>query len=142
MAKDRYLSLVKKFPLKPIRTEDDLDAATAMLDSLTTRELAPDEVDYLEALTVLVRAYESLHFPVEPVPDGQMLQFLIEQSGKSRRQIATETGMALSTINAVIGGKRPLTREQTARLAECFHIAAEAFVSGGTARLPARTSRR
>jgi hypothetical protein len=33
-----YLALISRLPLRPIRTDDELDAATAMIDNLTGRD--------------------------------------------------------------------------------------------------------
>ena len=35
---DRYLELVRLFPLRPLRTDSDLDAAIAVVDSLIDHE--------------------------------------------------------------------------------------------------------
>ncbi len=35
---DRYLGLIQELPLRPIRSEAELDRAIAMLDSLSDRE--------------------------------------------------------------------------------------------------------
>src|SRR5579872_2385309 len=56
---DLYLTLIREFPLRPIRSEADLDGAIAMIDALTDRgELRPDEQDYLDVLSKLVEEYE------------------------------------------------------------------------------------
>ena len=36
-AEDRYLDLVRQFPLRPLRTDGDLDAAIAAINSLIDR---------------------------------------------------------------------------------------------------------
>ena len=38
---DRYLELVRRFPLRPLRTDADLDAAVAVVDELSTRTSCP-----------------------------------------------------------------------------------------------------
>ena len=46
---DRYLELVHRFPLRPIRSDKELDQAIRVLDSLLDRtRLEPEEKDYLE----------------------------------------------------------------------------------------------
>lgn len=59
-----YLELVRRFPLRPIRTEEELDAATVVIHSLIDKEvLTPPEDDYLDVLSDLVIAYEEVHYP-------------------------------------------------------------------------------
>src|SRR2546430_10952534 len=49
---DRYLDLVRRFPLRPLRTEADLDAAIAAMDALPDRPvLTAPEQDYLDVRT-------------------------------------------------------------------------------------------
>jgi HTH-type transcriptional regulator / antitoxin HigA len=59
-AEDRYFSLVRKFPLRPIRSGQEHDRAIAVVDSLSDRrrELATEERDYLIVLALLIEQYE------------------------------------------------------------------------------------
>src|ERR1017187_4749966 len=42
-----YLALIRRFPLRPIRTDAELDAASGVVDELTDRDnLSPAESDY------------------------------------------------------------------------------------------------
>src|SRR4051812_30091811 len=61
----RYLALVRRCPLLPIRSEAELDRAIARLDALSDRgRLAPDEREYLLVLAALVERYEDEHDPM------------------------------------------------------------------------------
>src|SRR5260370_41320054 len=77
---DRYLDLVRQFPLRPLRTDADLDAAVAIIDVLIDRHsLKAPEQDYLDVLSDLVEAYETEAGPKRPVRDAALRRFLIEQ---------------------------------------------------------------
>src|SRR5438105_6625526 len=77
---DQYLDLVRRFPLRPLRTDADLDAAVAVIDALIDRPaLTAPEQDYLDVLSDLVEAYESETIPMRPVGDAELLRFLIDQ---------------------------------------------------------------
>jgi HTH-type transcriptional regulator/antitoxin HigA len=55
----RYLELVRRFPLRPIRTKRDYRLATKVMEELAIRgedDLNGDERDYLDVLTDLVEA--------------------------------------------------------------------------------------
>src|SRR5215218_5275839 len=82
---DRYLELVRRFPLRPLRTGADLDAAVAVVDGLLDqdRRSAPEQ-DYLDVLGDLIGAYEAEAVPIRPVGDADMLRFLIGNRGTTQ----------------------------------------------------------
>ena len=77
---NRYLELIDQFPLRPLRSERELNRATEMIHSLVDRmdSLDTGEQDYLDVLGDLVEKYELEHHPVGDVSDVEMLQHLIE----------------------------------------------------------------
>jgi HTH-type transcriptional regulator/antitoxin HigA len=69
IADDPYLELIRRCPLRPIRSEAELTRAIAMLDWLVDKETAglrrtPSEHDYLLVLAGLVEDYEDVHYPM------------------------------------------------------------------------------
>src|SRR5437762_12087877 len=95
---DRYLDLVRQFPLRPLRTDADLDAAVAVIDTLIDRpKLTAPERDYLDVLSDLVEAYEAENVPVRPLGDADLLRFLIEQQDVPQVGVAAGAGIAEST---------------------------------------------
>lgn len=67
-----YLELVLKKALRPIRSEEELDHATEVMDGLTDRfdSLSQEERDYLDVLSDLVHAYEKKHHPIGRLPEN------------------------------------------------------------------------
>jgi HTH-type transcriptional regulator/antitoxin HigA len=127
---DRYLDLIRRFPLRPLRTDADLDAAVAVIDELLDRAaLAAPEQDYLDVLSDLVESYETETIPMRPVSDAELLRFLIEHKSVTQAEAASGTGIAESTISEVLSGKRKLNRGQIAKLARYFHINPGAFLA-------------
>ena len=130
-SQDRYLELVLAFPLRPIRTEQELDAATKVIHSLIDLDkLVGSEQDYLDVLTDLVETYETDHYPDEPVSDAEMLGYLLETKGVSQSAAAKGAGIAESTISEVLSGKRTLNRKQIGKLAKFFGVGAGVFEFG------------
>ncbi len=126
---DSYLELVRRFPLRPIRSEKELDRAIAVINSLLDRDrLSAAEADYLDVLGDLVERYESKTHPMKDVSDGAMLRFLIDQRGVKQVEVARATGIAESTISEVIAGKVQLTRAQIGKLADYFHVSPAVFM--------------
>lgn len=128
---DRYLELVCRFPLRPLRTDADLDAAIAVVDGLLDQdELSDAEQDYLDVLSDQIEAYEAEAVPIRPVEDAEMLRFLIESRGETQAAVAASAGIAESTISEVLAGKRTLNRSQIGKLARYFHVEPGVFAFG------------
>lgn len=127
----RYLALVKKFPLRPIRDDEELAAASAIVDSLLDKKkLTLPEQDYLHVLGNLIEEYEDEHHEIPSLPDSEMLRHLIESNDLKQVELARATGIVDTTISAVLAGKRMLTREQVGKLSQYFHVSAETFAIG------------
>ena len=131
--RDRYLELIQRFPLRPIRSEEQLDAAIKVIDSLIDLPtLSAPEQDYLDVLSGLVEEYEDEHEPPpEPTTPGEMLQFLLEIKGLQVGVVAKGAGVAEATLAEVLSGKRKLTRGQIGKLARFFHVEPGALAFGG-----------
>src|SRR5439155_22026723 len=131
MKRERYLDLVRQFPPRPIRSERDLDRATRVIDALIDRpSLSSDEKDYLNVLSDLVEAYEEERYPMARVSDARMVRHLMEAKGVNQTEVAQATGIANSTISAVLKGTRQLTREHIGQLAIFFHVDPGVFIFG------------
>lgn len=136
-----YFGLVQSFPLRPIRSEAELDRAIAIIDSLLTREdLDSGEEDYLDVLSDLVHKYEAEHDPIAPVPDSDMVRFLLESNGLSQTELAQQTGVAESTISEVLAGKRKLSRRHIAIFAKAFHVSPAIFFHEALEMTPERAT--
>lgn len=127
-----YWKLCRRFPLRPITNDAELEQSTAIIDELVDRgfdDLDPRETDDLDVLSELSEAFEDKQHPLEPVSDGEMLEFLCEQHQVTRTAVAESTGIAATTLSAVIQGKRELTREQIRRVCQFFHTSTEVFAT-------------
>lgn len=121
--KDRYLELVQYVPLRPIRTEAELDEAINMVDYLIDRkQMNADEKDYLAVLADLIEKYEDVHYPMEKPVEKDMLRFLLEAKGVTQAQVAKDCRIAESTISEVLKGVRKLNRNHIAKLSAYFHV--------------------
>lgn len=127
---DIYFQLVRRFPLRPIRSEKELTAAIKVVNGLVDRfdHLDDDEHAYLSVLGDLVKKYEDEHVAWDTaIPDHEILAFLIEQKNLTQSVVARETAIAESTISAVLKGTRRLTRDHIGRLAKFFHVPPSVF---------------
>ena len=125
---DIYLGLVREFPLRPIRSDAELDRAIAMIDSLIARDdLGSGEEDYVDVLGDLVHRYEAEHDPIASVPDAEMIRFLIESNDMTQAELAQRCEIAESTISEILAGKRKLSRRHIATMAGVFRVSPAIF---------------
>jgi len=97
---DSYLRMVRAFPLRPIRSESELDRAIEVIDSLIAKEdLDSGQEDYLDVLGDLVHKYEAEHDPMVAVSDTDMVRFLLESNEMAQTELAQRSGITESTIS-------------------------------------------
>jgi HTH-type transcriptional regulator/antitoxin HigA len=124
-----YLALIRRFPLRPLRTDAELDAASEMVDELTGRDdLSPAESDYLDVLGDLVEKYEDEHVEMPHVSDGTMLRSLIEEKGVRQVDVVRGTGISKTVLSLVLNDKRDLTREHIGVLSKYFGVSPSSFL--------------
>lgn len=123
-----YLVLVEEVPLRPIRSDEELDRAIAAIDSLLDKpKLSRDQEDYLDVLSDLVHKYEQEVHPIEAASDSEMLRHLMESRGMTQTALSNATMIAVSTISEILGGKRRLARQHISAVSKFFGVSADAF---------------
>jgi HTH-type transcriptional regulator/antitoxin HigA len=126
--KKPYLQLIRRFPLRPIRSQEELDEAVVVLDALMDRmPLQPEELDYMRVLGEMVRKYEEEHIPIPRRSDAEMLHFLMESNGLNQSRLAQEIGLPNSVLSDILRNKRKLTRAHIGKLVKRFKLQADAF---------------
>jgi HTH-type transcriptional regulator/antitoxin HigA len=129
---EKYMELIRAFPLRPICTDLELDRAIKAVDRLTDRgvdRLTADETAYLDVLSDLVEKYENKHHAIEESTPAQVLAFLIEDRNITQKVVAAATGIPVSTISELISEKRTLTMNHVERLSAYFKVSPAVFVS-------------
>jgi len=127
----RYLELVREFPLRPLRSRSDVNAATAILDRLFGHEnVDPGEADYVEALALLVASYEDLRGADDfaDVSGTQMLRHLMDENGMKQAELALLLGVGPSAVSMILSGDRPITADHARKLARRFKVSPAAFL--------------
>ncbi len=126
-----YLALIDTFPLRPLRSERDYDAAAMVLDSLAVRpegSLDPGEQDYLDTLTILVEAYDREHHDVDTEQRDPltMLKYLMQESGMTQGDLGRLLGnRALASL--ILNGHRHLSKSHIRKLADHFKVSPALF---------------
>lgn len=116
-------------PLRPIRTDDDHNAALRELSAFFDKEPEPGtpEGDRFEVLLTLVESYESKHFPIDPPDSVEAIKFRMEQSGLAAKDLQPMIGR-LNRVYEVLNRKRPLTLPMIWKLHQGLVIPAENLI--------------
>lgn len=130
-ARSRYMELVARFPLRPIRSDAELGRAVSALNALLDlRKRTRDDDDYLHVLGTLIDEYETEHHPMPPVSGVDMLKHLIDARQTTQTRVAGGTGLSLSTVSEILAGKRKLNTRHIAALAKFFGVDPGLFIDG------------
>ncbi len=127
-----YLALIESFPLRPLRSEQDYDAAVAVLNTLAVRpegSLGHGEQDYLDTLTMLVEAYDREHHRIDTEPGDplSMLKYLMQESGMTQTELGRLLGnRALASL--ILNGHRQLSKSHIRKLADHFRVSPALFL--------------
>src|SRR6204780_3053473 len=113
--------------VRPIRTEDDYDAALSEIERLWGAKVGTPEGDRLDVLATLVEAYEQKHFPIDPPDPIEAISFRLEQQGLDPRALVGVIG-GRSRVYEVMQRKRALSLEMIRRLHQRFGIPAEVLI--------------
>lgn len=117
--------------IRPIKTEDDYDAALAEVEALWGAEADTPEGDRLDVLLTLVEAYEAKHHPIYPPNPIDAILFRMEQSGLERKDLEPYIGKR-GRVSEVLNRKRPLTLAMVRKLWQGLNIPLESLIQGDT----------
>ena len=127
--KNRYMELIERLSLRPIRSDRELSHAARIANELAVKpNLTRDERDYLDVLSDLIEKYEDENHRIQIVAGPRLLAFLLEENGISQAQLARETGIAKSTISAVLKGRRAFSLSHIEALCCRFKLEPGAFL--------------
>jgi HTH-type transcriptional regulator / antitoxin HigA len=126
-----YLALVKQFPVRAIRSEQEHAAAGAVIDNLVGREdLTPGQLDYLEALVRSMQGYEqSRHADkLSRLAPAQVLRHLMTENDMGTSDLGVILG-SRGLASEVLNGKRSMSKRLIAKLAAHFNVDPTLFLA-------------
>jgi len=112
--------------IKPIRTEEDYQAAMARIDALMNATKTTGQGDELEVLAVLADDWENRTFKRAPISRTDMLNALIDARGAKPSDLVETVG-ALGRVYQLINGTRKVSDEMAFKLAEYFGVSVQTF---------------
>lgn len=123
----QYQQLLLNFPPRPIKSEEGLEAAQDVIDSLIDQKsLTLEERDYLSLLGSLVSEYEQKHHPIPDIYGVELLKVLTEEHGLRQKDLLP-VFKTESIISDVLKGKRKMTVGHIKGLSRFFKISPSVF---------------
>jgi HTH-type transcriptional regulator / antitoxin HigA len=114
--------------IKPIRTEEDYQAALREIERLWGAEPGTPEGDRFEVLVTLVKAYEDQHYEILPPDPIDAIEYYMESRGLGRRDLEAYIGSS-GRVSEVLNRKRPLTLRMIRKLHSNLGIPAEVLIN-------------
>ena len=131
-AAEDYLTLVRRFPLVPIKNDRHLKEAFAMVDELSIMDeeaVTPGQADYLLVLSDLVERYEAKHHAITLSHlDGiDALKHLLKENDMTASDLGRLLGVRQLGA-AILRRERELSKSHIAILCERFRVSADLFL--------------
>ncbi len=120
--------------IKPIRTEENLDAALARIEEIFDAPPGSPEDDELAVLLDLVELYESKHHPIDYPDPIAAIEFRMEQSNLTPRDLVPFIG-SRPKVSEVLAGKRSITMSMARALHHHLGIPADVLLQEPGAKL-------
>ena len=113
--------------IKPLRNENDYDAALSRIAELMNAEPGSPDGQELDVLADLVELYESKHEPMGYPDPAAAIEFRMEQAGLSPRDLIPFIG-SRAKVSEVLAGKRSITMSMARALHEHLGIPADVLL--------------
>ena len=117
----------KDMEIKPIKTEQDYQAAMARLETIFDAKLGTPEGDELEVLGVLIDNYERTHFPIDLPDPIEAIKFRMEQMDYSNKDLAEVIGFK-GRVSEILNRKRKLSINMIRKLHASMQIPTDVLV--------------
>ena len=112
--------------IRPIRTDEDHEAALREIEALWGAEDGTDAGDRLDVLATLVETYERRRWPIEPLDPVRAIEAAMEMNGYTRAELAALIGQSRAT--EILGRHRALTLPMIRKIAEAWHVPEKVLV--------------
>lgn len=113
--------------LKPIKSEQDYEAALERLELIFDALPGSEDSDELEILGMLIEKYEKEHFPMDLPDPIEAIKFRMEQMGYTQNDLAEMIGLK-SRASEILNRKRKLSLEMIRTLTTKLHIPSEVLI--------------
>ena len=115
------------YTIRPIRSEEDYEAACARIRELMGAQLNTPEGDELDVLADLVEHYEDKHYPIGMPTAIDAIEFRMDQAGLTRRDLIPFIG-SRQKVSEILAGKRDITISMARALHKHLGIPADVLL--------------
>jgi HTH-type transcriptional regulator/antitoxin HigA len=128
-----YFKLIRQFPLRPIRNQEEFDAARSVMERLAVRgedALDSGEQDYLDALDEFISGYDKKILgdrPIRGTPRTR-LRALMKDTDTTPGDLEKLLRCSHSLVSLVLSGKRELSKDNIRTMAKHFRLSADYFL--------------
>jgi HTH-type transcriptional regulator/antitoxin HigA len=113
--------------IKPIKTEEDYNAALERLEVIFDAVPGTPESDELEILSILIERFEKEHYPIDLPDPIEAIKFRMEQMGYTQSDLAEIIGQK-SRASEILNRKRKLSLEMIRQISNQLHIPTDILV--------------
>lgn len=110
--------------IRPIKTEQDYNAAIRRIEVLWGAKKDTPQGDELDLLVTLAESYEMKHFPIAPPDPVDAIKFRMEQMDMTKADLIQYIG-SQSRVSEILNRKRKLTLGMIKSLYKGLKIPAE-----------------
>lgn len=114
--------------IKPVRTEQDYEAAMARIGALWGAPVGSPEGDELEVWSILVERFEAEHHPIPASDPIEAIKFRLDQQGLGPRDLEPFIGSS-GRVSEVLNRKRKLSLGMIKRLHKGLNIPYESLLA-------------
>ena len=113
--------------IKPIKTEEDYQAALSRLEEIFDAPDGTPESDELDILGLLVDEYEKEHYPIDAPDPIEAIKIRMEELNMRQRDLIPLIG-GKSRVSEILNRKRRLTIQMIRRLKDRLNLSAELLI--------------
>jgi len=113
--------------IKPIKTEEDYQAALSRLEEIFDAPDGTSESDELDILGLLVDEYEKEHYPIDSPDPIEAIKIRMEELNMRQVDLIPVIG-GKSHVSEILNRKRRLTIQMIRRLKERLNLSAELLI--------------
>ena len=114
---------------RPIKSDSQYEDALERIYELIQKEVEPGSVegDELEVLSILVKEYETVHYPMPKPNPIEAIKFRLDQMNLSEADLSKILGYR-SRKSEILSGKRKLSLNMIRKLSDRLHIPAKVLI--------------
>jgi HTH-type transcriptional regulator/antitoxin HigA len=116
--------------IKPIRSDEDLQAAFRQLEPVFQAAAGTDQADERDVLVTLIEAYEQKHYPIGPADPVEAIKFRMEQQNLTPKDLEPYIGSS-GRVSEVLNRKRRLSLRMVKKLHHGLRIPYESLLATG-----------